>query len=97
MDLEREVELLREKVRLLERLRELEGENIPAPIYPVPLYVPPYPLYPYTPWTDGDHTGKWIPDPTIVTCDGDNLTAVPGTITTGTATGWGSNNITWTQ
>lgn len=85
MDLEREVELLREKVRLLERLRELEGENIPAPIYP------------YTPWTDGDHTGKWTPDPTIVTCDGDNLTAVPGTITTGTATGWGSNNITWTQ
>lgn len=95
-DLEREVELLREKVRLLERLRELEGKPPVVPYYPVPYYVPVEPWPHYQPWTGGDHTGTWWPNPNIITSDG-NITAGSDAVTTGTVTNHESNNVTWTQ
>ena len=54
MDLEREIELLKEKVKLLEAVRDLQekikvAERIPVPpIVPYIPYVPP--IYPSIPW-----------------------------------------------
>lgn len=72
-DLEKEIKLLKEKVELLEKIRELQGSPIPftyPPIYPIyPIY--PYPSpYPYAPIiTYGDKTGDSLPhNPVFTTC-----------------------------
>ena len=61
MELEKEIELLKEKVGLLERIRDLQNEIIQQQTIYVPYY--PYYLYPYpyqpNPW---NHTITWTSD-----------------------------------
>jgi len=73
MDIEREIELLKEKVRLLEAVRDLQEkinilekrmDIIPIPYYPPPI-VYPYPAVPYSPWYVGDP-----PSLSFTTCEG---------------------------
>lgn len=78
MELKKEIELLKEKIRLLERQKELEEDlielkRLSKDLYPQPQIVPmPYPVYPepcppYQPWSTGDP----LPiNPTIICADG---------------------------
>ena len=69
MDLEREIALLKEKVALLEKVRDLqemvrkaEAEKVyvPYPVYPV------YPTYPWEPWKITYETGTTFSSPNTV-------------------------------
>jgi hypothetical protein len=76
MDLEKEIELLKEKVKLLEKEKELESDLMELkkladkyvqpyrPVMPIPYPMPYYPMNPYNPW----YVGDWPWDRTVITC-----------------------------
>ena len=64
MTLEKEIKLLKEKVAMLEKIKELEEQinQLRQPTYiPYPYYVNPYPYqpWPYSPITTAD-PARWI-------------------------------------
>ena len=69
MELEREIKLLKEKVELLEKIKELQDQinqyrqpyyvPIPYPIYPNPWIIPHNPYYPTITWTIDTGTGTY--------------------------------------
>lgn len=70
MELEKEIELLKEKIALLEKVKELQemikaGEKKQEPVY-IPYYVPSYPLPTVTPHYPNYPT--WTPEYPLITC-----------------------------
>jgi len=65
MTLEKEIKLLKEKVAMLEKIKELEEQinQLRQPVYiPYPYYVNPHPYrpWPYSPITTADPQPCWI-------------------------------------